>query len=197
MISRNIHEYISYITCIPKCERCYYAGPRVFFVHKAKNGDRRPVLGKANLPEREREKERECVCTRTKKKMCHVMRREASRRGWPEPGEPTREKEGKEGRGRCKNPEKEAAAPSCTQLSPFSLVLALSPSRFLFWNLKFWFYALYLLPPSEGSDMRYEISWCVPKAFFPRLLRCIPCPHYCVKSITLNNVNLYVNYTFF
>ena len=27
MISRNIHEYISYITCIPKCERCYYAGP--------------------------------------------------------------------------------------------------------------------------------------------------------------------------
>lgn len=27
MISRNIHEYISYITRIPKCERCYYAGP--------------------------------------------------------------------------------------------------------------------------------------------------------------------------
>lgn len=61
MISRNIHEYISHITCIPKYERCYYQDP-AFFERKAKNGDRASLF--ARKRKIESKTRRQCVYTR-------------------------------------------------------------------------------------------------------------------------------------
>lgn len=79
VISPNIHEYISYITWIPKYAKDVITRDPAFFVHKTKNGDRGGAHGKARVFAK---KERELriytyiyIYSRTTKKICHVMRR--------------------------------------------------------------------------------------------------------------------------
>lgn len=49
VISPNIHEYISYITWIPKYAKDVITRDPAFFVHKTKNGDRGGAHGKARV----------------------------------------------------------------------------------------------------------------------------------------------------
>lgn len=56
VISPNIHEYISYITWIPKYAKDVITRDPAFFVHKTKNGDRGggPRKGESLCKERKR-----------------------------------------------------------------------------------------------------------------------------------------------
>lgn len=49
VISPNIHEYISYITWIPKYAKDVITRDPAFFVHKTKNGDRGGAHGRARV----------------------------------------------------------------------------------------------------------------------------------------------------
>lgn len=91
-------------------------GSRVFFVRKAKNGDRVPVLGRASLPEK-------VYVTRTTKKMCHVMRREARNE---DDHNLVNRRRGARRQRQMQESRKRSSCTLCTQLSFPSLSLSLA-----------------------------------------------------------------------
>lgn len=102
--------------------------------------------------------------------------------------------EGQEGRGRCKNPEKEAAAP-CAPNYPFPLSrsLSLSPSCFLSRILSFDSMPRLLLP-LFNKRQRYafrNIPVCT-EGSLPQLLRYIPCPNNCIKSMIPDSLKFWI-----
>lgn len=170
VISPNIHEYISYITWIPKYAKDVITRDPAFFVHKTKNGDRGggPRKGESLCKER--------------KRVAYIyiyiyifayheenMPRNAPRalkQGWPERGEPTTrgEEEGKE------EAEADARVQKKKQLHPvhptiLSLFLSISlffPTALL--TLAFRFYAFIslsrlriFLPPLFATRKRYAL----------------------------------------
>lgn len=169
VISPNIHEYISYITWIPKYAKDVITRDPAFFVHKTKNGDRGggPTEGRESL---QRKKE-SCVYihiyiySRTTKKICHVMRRGL----WNEDDQNAvnrrrgGKKRGKKRQRQMQESRKRSSCTPCTQLSlSLSLYLSLFPTALL--TLAFRFYAFIslsrlriFLPPLFTTRKRYAL----------------------------------------
>lgn len=172
VISPNIHEYISYITWIPKYAKDVITRDPAFFVHKTKNGDRGggPTEGRESL---QRKKE-SCVYihiyiySRTTKKICHVMRRGL----WNEDDQNAvnrrrgGKKRGKKRQRQMQESRKRSSCTPCTQLSlslslylslfPTALWLLRSDSTRLYPSLGYESFCRPFSP--QGNDTRYEIS---------------------------------------
>lgn len=169
VISPNIHEYISYITWIPKYAKDVITRDPAFFVHKTKNGDRGGGPRKGESLCKERKRVAYIYIYIFTKKICHVMRRGL----WNEDDQNAvnrrrgGKKRGKKRQRQMQESRKRSSCTPCTQLSSLSFSLSLSFSPLRCWLLRSDSTRLY---PSlgyesfcrpfspQGNDTRYEIS---------------------------------------
>lgn len=131
VISPNIHEYISYITWIPKYAKDVITRDPAFFVHKTKNGDRGGGPRKGESLCKERKRVAYIYIYIFTKKICHVMRRGL----WNEDDQNAvnrrrgGKKRGKKRQRQMQESRKRSSCTPCTQLSSLSFSLSLSFSH--------------------------------------------------------------------